>query len=80
MITVSVTEAESHFSEYLKRVEAGETVVLTRRNQPIAELRAVSKTKRRARRPIGLCEGEFKVPDDFDEPLPPDIQRAFEGA
>ncbi|BAW97619.1 hypothetical protein NIES970_25730 [[Synechococcus] sp. NIES-970] len=21
-------------------------------------------------RPFGLCEGEFIVPDDFDEPLP----------
>jgi antitoxin (DNA-binding transcriptional repressor) of toxin-antitoxin stability system len=21
-------------------------------------------------RPIGLCDGEFTVPDDFDDPLP----------
>ena len=30
-------------------------------------------------RPYGLCEGEFTVPDDFDEPLPEDILNSFEG-
>lgn len=30
-------------------------------------------------RPIGLCAGEFIVPADFDDPLPPDILDAFEG-
>ena len=31
------------------------------------------------KRPFGLCAGEFTVPDDFDDPLPEDILRAFEG-
>ena len=30
-------------------------------------------------RPVGLCAGEFIVPADFDDPLPPDILDAFEG-
>ena len=30
-------------------------------------------------RPIGLAEGEFVVPDNFDDPLPEDILRDFEG-
>ncbi|AFY74424.1 5'-nucleotidase [Synechococcus sp. PCC 7502] len=30
-------------------------------------------------RPTGLCDGEFVVPDDFDEPLPEDILSTFEG-
>ena len=24
-------------------------------------------------RPFGLCAGEFTVPDDFDDPLPPPV-------
>jgi hypothetical protein len=31
------------------------------------------------RRPFGLCAGEFVVPDDFDDPLPEEILRDFEG-
>ncbi len=30
-------------------------------------------------RPFGLCAGEFRVPDDFDAPLPEEILSAFEG-
>jgi hypothetical protein len=30
-------------------------------------------------RPVGLCAGEFTVPDDFDAPLPEDFLKAFEG-
>jgi hypothetical protein len=31
-------------------------------------------------RPYGLCAGDFTVPDDFNEPLPEDILRQFEGS
>ena len=31
------------------------------------------------KRPIGLCEGQFTVPDSFFEPLPDELLRAFEG-
>lgn len=30
-------------------------------------------------RPFALCAGEFIVPSDFNEPLPEDILRDFEG-
>ncbi len=30
-------------------------------------------------RPFGLCQGEFTVPDDFNEPLPDDVLDLFEG-
>lgn len=30
-------------------------------------------------RPFALCAGEFIVPSDFNEPLPEDILREFEG-
>jgi hypothetical protein len=29
-------------------------------------------------RPVGLCKGEFSVPDDFDAPLPESILRDFD--
>lgn len=36
---------------------------------------AASKPKRR----FGTMAGQIRVADDFDAPLPPDLQRAFEG-
>lgn len=78
MVMVNVAEAKARFSEYLKRVEAGETIIVARRNQPVAEIRPIINAERRPR-PIGLCSGEFQVPADFDEPLPESILKEFEG-
>jgi hypothetical protein len=30
-------------------------------------------------RPYGLCVGQFTVPDNFNDPLPEEILREFEG-
>ena len=43
MPIVSITDARARLSEYIKLVEAGETVVLTRRNKPVAKLLPISK-------------------------------------
>jgi antitoxin (DNA-binding transcriptional repressor) of toxin-antitoxin stability system len=79
MLQVSVEEIRRDVAAYLQRVEAGETVVILRAGQPVAEIRPiVSGTK--PLRPFGLCAGEFTVPQDFDAPLPEDILKAFEDA
>lgn len=78
MIRVNIYEAKARLSEYLARVEEGETVIICRRNVPVAELRGVARVSDQ-RRPVGLARGLFQVPDDFDAPLPDDVLDAFEG-
>ena len=77
MIWVNVTEAKAHLSRYLKRVEQGETVVVCRRNEPIAEIRALPKPLREPR-PVGIDRG-MTIPAAFFEPLPDELLAAFEG-
>ena len=77
MIRVSVAEAKAHLSRYLKSVEQGETVVVCRRNVPIAEIRALPKPTREPR-PVGIDRG-MTIPAAFFEPLPDDLQAAFKG-
>ena len=79
MIRVSVEEIRADLLTYLIRVEAGETLVITRADKPVAEIKPVSRDTR-GPRPFGLCAGQFTVPDDFDEPLPDEVLRQFEGA
>ena len=69
MLKVNIAEAKSRLSEYLRRSEAGETIFLARRNIPVAELRPLRRPVREAR-PFGLCGNEFRVPPDFDRPVP----------
>jgi prevent-host-death family protein len=42
-VTVKVAEAKAHLSELLARVEAGEEVIISRGNDPIARLSRIRK-------------------------------------
>ena len=77
MGTVSLQELQRNPDALLDRVEAGEHLVVVRGGRPVAELRPVLASQP-VPRPFGLCAGEFKVPDDFDAPLPEEILRGFE--
>lgn len=79
MIQVSIEEIQRDLAGYLQRVEGGETLVIMRAGQPVAEIKPVTSGLKRVR-PFGLCAGEFTVPEDFDAPLPEDVLGAFEGA
>lgn len=70
MNPVNINEAKAHFSEYLAAVEAGETVVIARRNKPIAKLVPIGPDEARERpRPIGLAKGMGHVGEAFFSPM-----------
>ncbi|CAN5123635.1 type II toxin-antitoxin system prevent-host-death family antitoxin [soil metagenome] len=76
MSTVNIHEAKTHLSRLLRRVAAGEEIVIARAGDPIARLVPLRPS---GRRELGRDRGAFTVPEDFDEPLPPEIIEAFEG-
>jgi antitoxin (DNA-binding transcriptional repressor) of toxin-antitoxin stability system len=80
MVKVNIHEAKTHLSEHLDRLERGEedVVVICRRNEPIAELRALPKQRSTAR-PILAADPRFHLSTKFFEPLPSGILDAFEG-
>lgn len=78
MIKLNIHEAKTHLSAYLDRIIEGETVILCRRNVPIAEIRALPKEPR-SPRPFGLAKREFEIPSAFFEPLPADLLADFTG-
>jgi prevent-host-death family protein len=41
MVTAGIKEARQHFTEYLAKVERGEEVIITRRNEPVARISPV---------------------------------------
>jgi antitoxin (DNA-binding transcriptional repressor) of toxin-antitoxin stability system len=69
---------KTHLSKVLERVAKGETIVLAKRNVPIAEIRPLV-APRKSKRHIGLVKGKFRVPRTFFEPLPDALLGAFEG-
>ena len=77
MIKVNLAEAKTRLSQYVARVERGETVVLRRRNVPVVEIRPLPRPLTE-RRPVG-ADLDLVVPDRFFEPLPEELLQAFEG-
>lgn len=75
MAEVNVHEAKTHLSRLLLRVAAGEEIVIARAGKPIARLVPVEPKPQRI---IGQDDGLFKVPDDFDAPLPDEVLALFE--
>jgi antitoxin (DNA-binding transcriptional repressor) of toxin-antitoxin stability system len=75
---VNVYEAKTHLCYYLQKLKRGETILLCRRNVPIAEIRPLP-ARRKSKPPIGLSKGKFKVDSKFFDPLPADIVDSFYG-
>ena len=78
MIKLNIHEAKTHLSKYLELVVKGETILLCKRNVPVAEIRPIPM-KPKTKRPIGLAHGKFEVPPAFFEPLPDDVINSFYG-
>jgi antitoxin (DNA-binding transcriptional repressor) of toxin-antitoxin stability system len=77
MLRINISEMKSRLSAALAKAEDGETVIICRRNKPIAELRAVAPEKKVLRkRPVGLARKRYP---DFNDPLPDDILAYFTG-
>ena len=75
-MTVNIHEAKTKLSQLLEKVQAGEEVVIAKAGQPIARLVPIN-APRKPRVP-GSARGEIVLADDFDAPLPEEIQRYFE--
>lgn len=78
MIMANIHEVKIHFSAYLAKLRKGETVIVCKRNVPIAEIRAIPQPSKKTR-PIGLAKDTFDIPDTFFDPLPEDIIHSFYG-
>jgi antitoxin (DNA-binding transcriptional repressor) of toxin-antitoxin stability system len=78
MIKLNIHEAKTHLSRYLDRLAKGETIILCKRNVPIAEIRPIPP-ERRSQRPVGMAKDKFRVPPEFFEPLPTEIVDSFYG-
>jgi antitoxin (DNA-binding transcriptional repressor) of toxin-antitoxin stability system len=76
----NVADLKAHLSEYLRQVtETGEPIAVCVRNQPVAELRALTQVKPKPNPQLGFATGEFTVPDSFFDALPDEVLKAFNG-
>ena len=74
MTTVNVHEAKTKLSKLLKKVEAGEEIVIARAGKQVARLIPAAKTRKRV---FGFDKRKWELPEDFDATLPDDHLKEF---
>lgn len=76
-VIYNLYEAKTSLSRLVDRAASGEEIILSKAGKPLAKL--VPFHRNAEPRKPGGWEGQVQISEDFDAPLPPDLQDAFEG-
>lgn len=76
MKIVNIYEAKTRLSELVREASSGADVVIARAGGPVARLTRLQPAGRKRR--LGVLDGRFKIPDDFNRPLPDEVLRLFD--
>lgn len=76
MLVVNTHEAKTHLSRLLARVANGEEIIIAKSGKAIARLVPVKRDTQK--RSAGTDQGKAWISDDFDAPLPEELQSFFE--
>jgi prevent-host-death family protein len=73
---VNIHDAKTRLSQLIERVEAGEEIVIARAGRPVARLSPLRAHL--GPRRLGRLDGQMRIPDDFNAPLPDRVLRRFQ--
>jgi len=73
---LNLYDAKTQLSALVEEASAGAEIIIAKAGKPMAKLVAF---KPAARRKPGRAKGLVWISDDFDAPLPADLQAAFNG-
>lgn len=77
MTKANIHEIKARLSAYVEKVQAGETIVVCKRNVPVAELRPLERPKRR-KPMLGSAVGQGRVLASFYAPMSEEELRLWE--
>jgi prevent-host-death family protein len=76
-VIYNLYEAKTSLSRLVDRAASGEEIILSKAGKPLAKLVPFHRSP--VPRQPGGWEGQVRIAEDFDAPLPPEILDAFEG-
>ncbi len=74
--TVNIHEAKTHLSRLIERTTEGETIIIAKAGKPQVMLTPIPSP---APRSPGRFSGKIVMADDFNEPLPAEVLKDWEG-
>jgi prevent-host-death family protein len=75
--TVNLYDAKTNLSRLVERAAAGEEIIIAKAGKPKAKLVPYQPPRKKRRFGQNLL-GITYIADDFDGPLPPELQKYFE--
>jgi prevent-host-death family protein len=73
---INIADAKARLPELVQRASRGEEIVIARNGEPQARLVPLPPTPRRI---PGRGAGAWDIGEDFNDPLPAELLRAFDG-
>lgn len=77
MRKVNISEAKTRLSQLVEAAAAGDDIVIAKAGRPVARLTRLER--KASKRRLGLLDGRFRIPEDFNRPLSEEVVRSFEG-
>jgi prevent-host-death family protein len=77
METVNIHEAKTHLSRLVEKAAKGESFIIAKAGKPMVKVVPLEEEKQVRR--IGMLDGMFEVPDDFDTMFEKEIEEMFYG-
>jgi prevent-host-death family protein len=74
---VNIHEAKTQLSRLIELTQTGQEFIIAKAGKPVARLTPIDRGKPSRR--LGLLDGQIRVPDDFNTPLPDAVLDAFAG-
>ena len=75
--TVNIYDAKTNLSKLVDRAAAGEEIIIAKAGKPKAKLVPYQPSRKKRRFGQNLL-GITYIAEDFDAPLPPEMQKYFE--
>lgn len=79
MVTVNIHEAKTHLSRLVEKAANGEPFIIAKAGKPLVKVVPLTAATGTKVRRLGFLEGQFSVPDDFDEMGKKEIEQLFGG-
>jgi prevent-host-death family protein len=77
MKKINIYEAKTRLSQLVEEAASGKDIVIARAGRPVARLTRLRETG--GKRRLGILDGKFRIPEDFNRPLPDVVLHSFEG-
>ena len=74
---VSIKSFSKNLKKYIEKAKKGENITIYDEDQLLVIKRIKQKGKGKGSRPYGKCEGEFTIPDNFNEEIPDEWLNEF---